>query len=225
MSLWERSLPREMWVNVHIDFSHGSIWVSCVCIERSTFWLYFLCESTHWPMILWSVNLLLSSEDADFSMINSYQIFPTCPSSHGHKLAKSQDRLKDTQPEIKASVEITLPDKRPPYACGFEGLVDWRREFLKRRWGPGKKQNSLRKVSVWQDLGWRVNGNRLKNRPATRRWTHKTGWKSQRLQSLPHLVRHPLARCRFLGSTLDCRPVFRAGAGNLYSTTSLPWTL
>lgn len=43
--------------------------IFCVC----------MCESTQQPVILWSFNLLLSSEDADFSMVNSYQIFPTCP--------------------------------------------------------------------------------------------------------------------------------------------------
>ena len=79
-------------------------------------------------------------------MINSYQIFPTCPSSHGHKLAKSQDLLEDTQPETKASVEIKFPGKRPTFTMRVALKVKWigGERFLKRRWGPAKEQNSLR---------------------------------------------------------------------------------
>ena len=68
---------------------------------------------TTWPRGQPHFNLLCSSKDVGFSKINSYQTFPTRPLSDGHKLSKSQGLLKDTQQEIKVTVEITFPEAGP----------------------------------------------------------------------------------------------------------------
>lgn len=109
------SLRGEMWVTVGIDY----MWGSCACTELSIFWLHFLCvcacvcartcKSTHSAYDSLILPLVLSSEDADFSRVNSYQTFPTHPLSDGHKLSKSQGLLKDTEPEIKNDCCSNIP--------------------------------------------------------------------------------------------------------------------
>ena len=89
---------------------------SRMCAQNNTtFWWYFFsvcaCVNSHiWPVILWSCNLVLSSEDADFSMINSYQTFSTCLLSDEHRFPRMQGLLKDIEADIKCQLEKHIPD-------------------------------------------------------------------------------------------------------------------